>query len=195
MQCVCGQATPAAGPMSVDAFMEAARKRVRAQALQAEQLYQEAEEAKLMAAQRARQGDRQGVAALLRQHRQLQKSYETELAQRQVLEEALATVRRAVSNASLAQQLGHANMMLDQLLQNQQTDGNDIQEAMDTLRDHHARVAMDGAELAAPIAEDNNDDDEDVIDAFMAASLQLPSVAGHGRLKTSAAARPALINE
>ena len=159
--------------MSVETFMQAASKRIRAQALQAEQLFVDAEEAKLMAVQRARQNDRQGVAIQLKRHRQLLQAYGIELEQRHVLEEALATVRRAITNASLAQQLGQANMVLTQLLAQS---GPDVEEAMDTLRDYHQRVSMDSAELARPLTVAAEPVEDSEIDSFMATSLQLPSV-------------------
>jgi len=155
-----------------DEFFSAVHKRIRTQALRAEQFYQEAEEYRQLAMQCARRGDRVGAAGNLKRERMATANYVVEWDQKLVLESALSTIRRAMSNNALALQLGQASNRL-QLLQQQQPN---VAEAMDVLRDHHQHVAMDARELAEPLATIIADDDDDAeLDAFMAANLALPN--------------------
>jgi len=178
MQCIptyCSSSSNSvASSADVTSFLDAAGRRIRTQSLRAEQLRQEAEEARLEALKEAQRSNRMGTRDCLQRCKRLEAEYAVELQQRQTLEEALAIVKRAISNQSMAQQLGSANGLLAALA----AASPDVSEAMDTLRDHGARVAMDAAELAAPVlamtAAAAEDIDDDELDHFLATHLPLP---------------------
>lgn len=160
----CGSNSEAiAGPQVVDNFMQLARARIRTQALHAEQLRQEAEEARLIATQLARHGDRVGARAQLVRQKRLLGEYKLELDQREALESALSTVQRAIANEALVHQLHHANLALDQLLVGNEA----VEEALETLREHKERsVSLETLPAV----------DESEIDELLAAAIVLPSV-------------------
>ena len=164
----CTSAVAATLPQGLEPFLDTARRRIRTQNLRVQQIQQEAEECKLMALDCARHNDRVGVAGHLRRQRRLEEEHRLEWDQCLALEGALAIVKRAANNQVMALHLDQVNSLL---AAGHKQDDN-VERAMETLRAHHTRVAMDANELAAPIRE--NEEDEEELDDFIALSLALP---------------------
>lgn len=155
--------------LKVDTFLHNARRRIRTQQLKAEQFWQESEEALLYANQAAAQNNRATARFHLIRQKQLLGEHQIELDQASALITALQTVERALSNALQAQQLQQTNLQLADLLKYSA----DIEDAVDTLQDHHQRITMDGQILARSVVVTAEVDEEE-IDDLMAASLELP---------------------
>jgi hypothetical protein len=159
--------------LTVDTFLANARRRIRAQQLKAEQFWQESEEALMSAKHKAALNDRSAVRFHLTRQKQLANEYQMELDQAQVLFTALQTVERALSNAIQAQQLQQTNAQLADLLQHTAA----IEEAVETLQEHHGRVAMDGQTLARSL-EAAIDIEEEEVNNLLAAAIELPTIVG-----------------
>lgn len=157
--------------LSVETLMHGLQRRIRAQALQAEQYHNDQMENNLKAEACAKKKDRVGAKHYLEEAHKAAYYYDLELKQKSNLQEVHRRLRDAVINAETVKHLSAASLTLEQL--QKETPLEKLDDIMDSLQDGMIQTRQQSEALSFNIDEEDVDAE---LDNLMESTLALPNV-------------------